>query len=468
MYGGSRFLLPRLEGDLIDTGVLIFTVLLCAVTGVAFGAIPALRLSDVAPSSAQGPIVARAWRPRHLQRWLTVGQLSLATLLLVGAGLFVHSFVRVANVDLGYDPKGALTFELVVPADVTNVRKLALAKELTARLQSIPQVRAAGFTGAAPLATITGGFVVASSPAASGSTFPTGRPPSQRAVMVSPGYLNVIGARLEEGRWLEPDDGFLQPPPTVINRSLARLFFGDRSPLGRSLRIGEIPWQVVGVIDDVRSQGLAIDPAPQAYVDPDRFNDAARQAGWDRFGFDATPAFLSFAVRVDGNPDSVVRDVRSIVRGLDSSAGVDGAIAMERVVAGELTRPRFYAALVTLLALLAAGLAAIGVYGVLSFLVALRTQEIGIRMALGAGTRDVVRLVIKDVGQLTAIGLALGLTGGAGLARYVSGLLFGIAPLDPTTFIGVSLIIILVAAFASWVPARRAAAVDPLTAIRSE
>jgi predicted lysophospholipase L1 biosynthesis ABC-type transport system permease subunit len=253
-----------------------------------------------------------------------------------------------------------------------------------------------------------------------------------------------------------------------LNRSLARMFFGEQSPLGQSVRIGDVPWQVVGVIDDVRTRGLDTPADPQAYVDPDRLNEAARAAGWDRFGFDAMPAFLSFAVRVDGDPTSIVADVRNIVRRLDASAGIDGAIAMERVVSGALARPRFYAALVGLFAGLAAVLAAVGVYGVLSYQVALRAREIGIRMALGAERRQVTKLVIRDAAGLTAAGLALGTAGAAALTRYLRGLLFGIAPLDPTTFAGAALLLVLIAALASWAPARRAAAVDPLTAIRCD
>jgi putative ABC transport system permease protein len=254
----------------------------------------------------------------------------------------------------------------------------------------------------------------------------------------------------------------------VINRSLARLFFGEQSPLGQLVRIADVPWQVAGVIDDIRSRALDADPDPLAYVDPGQLNDAARTAGWDRFGFDATPTFLSFAVRVDGNPASVVRDVRSLVRQLDASAAADGAIEMGEVVSGALARPRFYAALVGLFAVVAAVLAAVGIYGVLSYLVALRAQEIGIRMALGAERRQVMNLVIRDAGQLTAIGLALGMAGVAGLTRYLQGLLFDIAPLDPAAFTVAALIVVLIAALASWAPARRAAAVDPLTAIKCE
>src|SRR5262249_34661347 len=158
------------------------------------------------------------------------------------------------------------------------------------------------------------------------------------------------GARLAEGRWLDERDGLVAPRAMLVNRALARKFFGAASPLGRPVYIGDTTWEVVGVVGDIRHEGLDVDPAPQAYVDPDRINAAARAAGGDSSGFDLPPSVLSFAVRVGGNPTDLVADARRLTRQLEPLAAVDGAVAMEQIVSGSLARPRFYAVLLTLFA----------------------------------------------------------------------------------------------------------------------
>jgi ABC-type antimicrobial peptide transport system permease subunit len=197
-------------------------------------------------------------------------------------------------------------------------------------------------------------------------------------------------------------------------------------------------------------------------------NADARAAGWATFGFDATPLFLSFVARVSGDPTNLVADVRGLVRQLDQSVAIDGVIAMDQVVAGALARPRLYAMLVGLFAGIAAVVAAVGIYGLLSYVVTLRTQEFAIRMALGAQRAQVLIPVLRQGVILAGIGIALGLVGAAVGTKVLQGMLFGITPLDPMTFIVVSLIFGFVATFASYFPARRATMVDPLLALRSE
>jgi putative ABC transport system permease protein len=234
-----------------------------------------------------------------------------------------------------------------------------------------------------------------------------------------------------------------------------------------TVAIGDVPWQVVGVVSDVRYRSIDADADPQAYVDPVRINAFARAAGWEKYGFEPAPLFVSFAVRVDGNPTSIVPDVRRLARQLDPLATVDGAVAMEQIVSGSLARPRFYAVVLGLFAGVAAVLAAIGIYGLLAYAVTLRTQEIGIRMALGAEPRQVMSLVFREGGELTAIGIAIGLGAAVGLTRYLRGMLFGLTPLDAPTY-GVVCAAFAVVCVASWVPARRATSVDPLVALRAE
>jgi predicted permease len=404
---------------------------------------------------------------RGVESVLTVGELMLATMLLVGATLLIRTVVALSSVDLGYDPASTLTFELVLPPQVDGVRKLALANELATRLATLPRVQAAGFTGAAPLSTLNGAWVLTPLGATAAQAF--GQPGMRvGASAVSPDYLRAIGARLLEGRWLDEGHGLDQPPALLVNRSLAQRFFGDKSPLGFPVDIGSRQWRVVGVVEDMRSRGLDLDPEPRAYLDPVRMNADARAAGWATFGFDATPRFLSFVARVSGDPTNLVADVRGLVRQLDQSAAIDGVIAMDQVVAGALARPRLYAMLVGLFAGIAAVVAAVGIYGLLSYVVTLRTQEFAIRMALGAQRAQVLIPVLRQGVILAGIGIALGLVGAAVGTKVLQGMLFGITPLDPMTFIAVSLVFGFVATFASYVPARRATIVDPLLALRSE
>jgi predicted permease len=470
LYGGNNTLLPGIEHVSVDHSVLTFTLLVCLGTGLVFGLMPALHLSDVALPHTSGHAAASGiTRARSgARRMLTVSQLALATMLLVGAALLIHSFVNLSSVDLGYSPSGALTFELVLPQQVPGIRKLALANELAARLTSLPHVEAAGFTGAAPLSTMQGGYVLTPPGTTPGLGLAPRRGREQRASLVSPDYLRAIGVRLVEGRWLDAHDGLDQPRAMLVNRALARQFFGDKSPLGLPVAIGDVPWQVVGVVSDVRYRSIDANADPQAYVDPVRINAFARAAGWEKYGFEPAPLFVSFAVRVGGNPTSIVPDVRRLARQLDPLATVDGAVAMEQIVSGSLARPRFYAVVLGLFAGVAAVLAAIGIYGLLAYAVTLRTQEIGIRMALGAEPGQVVGLVFREGGVLTAIGIAIGVAAAVGLTRYLRGMLFGLTPLDAPTYVVVCAAFAVVACVASWVPARRATSVDPLAALRAE
>ena len=469
LYGGHRDLLPGLDRVTIDGEVLAFASVVCFATALIFGVLPAFQysrgLSMLRPQT-RNRRRRFAWIRRGAPAALTISQVSLATMLLVGAGLLIGSFVRLSRVDLGFAPARALTFELIVPDGLAAARRLALATDLSARLSALPGVRAAGFTGAAALSNRRDGWVLTPPGMKPGDVFGLGRLRSQRATVTSPGYLRAIGASLVEGRWLDAADGRLQPPPMLVNREVARRFFGRERAVGRRVDIGGIAWQVVGVVDDVRGQSLDLDPDPQAYVDPARMNDAGRAAGWKNF--DATPMFLSFAVRATGDPAALVPAIRGIVRQLEPLAAVDDAVTMDDVVAGSLTRPRFYAVVSGLFAAVAVVLAALGIYSLLAYAVSLRTHEIGLRMALGAQRREVMAMVLRESGALTAAGLLIGVAGATALTRYLQGMLFGVAPLDPWTFASAAAAFTLVALLASYVPARRAVQVDPLTALRAE
>jgi hypothetical protein len=288
------------------------------------------------------------------------------------------------------------------------------------------------------------------------------------ASSVSPDYLRAIGVGLREGRWLNSDHGVDEPPALLVNRALARRFFGDATALGRSVNLGGREWHVVGVVDDIRSKGLDQDPEPRAYLDHDRFVADARDAGWDKLVPVPAPRFLSFAMRVEGEPVTFVPAVHQIVTALEPLAVVDGAVGMDDVVSGALLRPRFYAVLVGFFAVVAMVIAVIGIYGVLSYGVTQRTQEIGIRIALGAKVEQVLTLVLSRGLLMTGAGIGLGLTGAVATTRFLEAMLFGVTPLDRWTFVGVAGVFAAISTLACYIPARRATKVDPLVALRCE
>jgi putative ABC transport system permease protein len=290
-----------------------------------------------------------------------------------------------------------------------------------------------------------------------------------RVRSVSDGFLTAMGVLLLDGREFDTEDTATASPVIVMNRSAARLYFGTTRAVGQIVdwHVGKrrAQMKVVGVVEDLRQESPTDEAYPEIFVDYrqflfllDRWELAQRQN-------EIAIGFLSFALRTGGDPTSAVPVVRQIVHALDPNIGIDAIVPMNRLVASSLARERFYAVTLGVFAGVAGVLAVIGIYGVLAYAVIQRTQEIGIRMALGAQHSQVVALVLRTGVILTIIGIALGLVGAAAGTRLLQGMLFGITPLDPPTFMTVSLLFALVATFASYVPARRATNVDPLVAL---
>jgi len=340
----------------------------------------------------------------------------------------------------------------------------------------MPGVIAAGFTDGPPLSN-------RSSARPYGGYDPPYKEPREKTQTqqieqrsVSPGYLRALGVPLVAGRWLDERDRTMRAPAILVSRAYARYYFEDRDPVGTLLPTRSGPALVAGVVDDVRLNGIDKDAPMAGFVDPHLVLEFAddelakrgrkRGEGGNRHFLTGMSGTLGYAVRVNGDPLAIAAGVRRVIREVDSSAAADSVMRMEDVVSNTNAQPRFYAVLVGVFGAIAAAVAGIGIYGVLSYAVAQRTREIGIRVALGARRGEVVGLIMRQGAILVAAGLAIGLAGAAALTRYVSGMLFGITAMDISTYIAVAAAFALLALLACFIPALRAARLDPLAALR--
>jgi len=474
-FGGS--MVPRLHEVGVDGRLFGLALALAVITALLVGAMPAFRMSRIDHAQvmndrgAGGKGSARRADTR-VRSVLVVAQVTTATMLLVGAGLLINSFSRLTRVDPGWNASGLLMFYLVMPQDYSTPRKAALIDTLLTELRAMPEVRGVGYTYAGPLLGIIdtlGSFV----PPGRSPEEMRGNPDNPHLRAVSHDYLQTMGGRLVAGRWLGPSDDAAAPPVIIVNRTVMRRLFNNENPVGQLVHLdGNMdlpPQQIIGVVEDMRQSRLDAEPTPQMFADYRQvlaLTQARKMptAVQERLAF----GFLSFFVRTDRDPATLMRTVRSLVNRVDSAAGIDVMLPMEQLVASSLTRQRFYAILLGTFAAIAAILGAIGIYGVLAYAVGQRTQEIGIRMALGAERGAVLEMVLRHGIALMTIGIGLGLAGAAGLARYLSGMLFDLTPLDPATYVAVGILFAAVALVASYLPARRATLIDPMVALRHD
>jgi predicted permease len=487
-YVSPRFsfgaaVLPRLDEIAIDPAVLAFVVVLSVVTGVLFGLLPALRLSKYGEhghaSQSQLSTLARNSRLGHV---LATVQLACAMALLIGAGLLVNSFMKLTGIDPGFDPNGVLSFELVVPGDSTAERKLEIAETLVTRLEAHSGVTSAGFTDIPPL---TPAFMITM-----GSFIPEGWTQAQmqeeqrtqspenfvQTRQVSAGFLRALGARLAAGTWLDERTG--AGPAVLVSRPYADHYFPNGNAVGATLTVagpqaptGPTAVTIAGVVDDLHLGNLERSAERAIFLDP-RLTLARqrtpRPPQADRAFLTIGGSSIAFAARTTVDPVDILRDLRGIARDIDPRLAVDAAIPMERIVSSLTTRPRFYAALLSAFGVIASFIAVIGLYGVLSYVVGQRTKELGIRMALGAQRGAVLKLVLRQGVAIVAIGVACGVAGAAALTRYLEAMLYDLGTLDAVTFAVVAGAFTAVAMTAAYVPARRATAIDPLSALRYE
>ncbi len=455
--GGS---LPRLAFVEMDATALVFTLVVSLATGVLFGIAPAIRAPrlQLAESLKEGGRGLRHAGSLRLQSGLVIGQVALSLVLLVGSGLLIRSFLEMQKEELGFDPHGVVVAKIQLPRAVYGDERPThdFYNALLEDVRTLPGVEGAGVTTRIP---VTGGrgpwnYVHAEGrPAAT----PADRQGATRRV-VSPGYFVAMGVPLLRGRTFDRTDGAGEdaPPVVVINRSLEELFFPGEDPVGRSIVLTgwdpPVQMEVVGVVGDVRLGGVEDGSNPTMY--------------WPQA---ITSRFTStLVVRASGDPAALAPQIREAVGRLDSNVPIADLELMTAIVDSSLAEGRFRTMLLGAFAGLALLLASLGLYGVLAQLVGGRTQELGVRMALGARPADILGWVLARGLRLTVVGLGLGILGAAAAAWTARGLLFGVRPLDPVTYIGTAVVLTLVAMAAAFLPGWKATRVNPVESLRAE
>ena len=453
----------------VDAVVLAFTLGVSLATGFLFGIVPALRASRPSLYSAlatRGHGSSDPIRVRTRQV-LVVAEVALALTLLVGAGLLLRSFANLRAIDPGFRADHVLTVDLNLPRSryETPARQVQFYSALIERTSALPGVRSVGAVEQLPLSgpqQMTDFRIIGAPP------LPPGDEPDVAYASVTPGYFSSMALVLRRGRVLNASDGAAAPRVAVINEAMRKRFWPNENPVGKrvALSIESLRFdrpnapprldfegaarEIVGVVADVRASAIADPALPAMYVP-----------------FAQRPVSnLTLAVRTGGNPVWLINPIRAAVRALDPDQPVSSVAAMSDIVAASVQQPRDRTTLIGVFALIALLLAAIGVYGVMAYGVNERTREIGVRVALGADPGDVVRLVIRGALGMTLLGVVLGLAGGFMTSRLLGSLLFGVETTDLPTFLVAAVVILAVAALASWLPARRAARVDPVVALR--
>jgi putative ABC transport system permease protein len=449
-------IVPRAEEVSIDLKVLTFALGVSVITGLLFGMAPLAQLGNMGRFDAlHGTSRTSQAAPRsRLRAILVVGQVSLATLLLVGAGLLIQSFVRLQQVSLGVDVDPVLTARIALPRAryADGVAISALFSRLTEALQSAPGVQAAGVSNAIPLGPGSGimgsaAAVVPSEPSMTHSINCEWR-------VTDGGFFSALGIPLLRGRLFGREDGPDGQRVFVLSQGAARTLYGDEDPVGRQLRLNDAVGEVIGVVGDVRMKNLTDPPDPTVYLPPS-------QGG--RFA-----VFAVFVRTQDGTPEAATALIRERLREIDPNLPAYGFRSMKDWIENSSGRARIRTWVLALLAGVALAVGMIGIYGVLAYLVTLRRHEFGVRLALGAQPGNLLRLVVAQGVGLALVGITTGLAGALLLATVLDSLLFGVSARDPITFLGVAVLILLAALIACYVPARRAAKVDPMIALRYE
>jgi putative ABC transport system permease protein len=476
--------LPRHNAITVDARVLGFTLLISLLTALIFGLLPAFQVAKGDMQRALNEVGrggTQSRRQGRLRGLLIASEMALALVLLVGAGLMIESFLKLRRVDAGFDARNVLTMRVPLPSakypapesvDAPPPVGLNFYERLLERVRTLPGVESAGVSTVLPLGAGNGWgklFSIEGRPVATSME----QVPVVQFALISPDYLRTMGIGLRRGRAFTEQDTSDSQAVAIISEAAARKYFPGEDPIGKTVWMGPpeslMPAEalkpikghfqrriIVGIVADVKGSSLQGDTEPYVYATYSQ----SRSEGWSN-------TFM-LAVRAQGSPENLVAAIRQQVYQLDPDQPVTDVATMEERLGQSLSQPRFSALLLGLFAVVALLLAAVGIYGVMSYLVAQRTHEIGVRMALGASARDILRLVVGHGMGLTLAGVGFGIVASLLLTRFLSSLLFEVSSFDPLTYVAVSLLLIAVAFVACYIPARRATNVDPMEALRYE
>jgi predicted permease len=452
-----------LEDVGVDGRVLLFTLLLSVFSGILFGLAPALRVSrldlqsSLKDSSRGSAGTSALWgRGNNIRRLLVVSELALSVVLLIGAGLLIRSFARLQDVVPGFNPRGVLTFDLTITGHKYNDKQTIVDtyRQLWERLERLPGASAAGGVTSLPLSQA---FAWTPITVEGRAPLPGEKFLNADERLVGGHYFEAMGIPLRRGRFFNEQDDTTKPIVVIVDEYMAAQLWPGQDPIGKRIHIVELqskdPWQtVVGVVGRVKQDSLDSEPRIAFYLSHTQFPTRA----------------LTVALRGGADPAAIVSAVKNELRNLDPDLPMYYVRTMEQRVDESLARRRFSMLLLGVFAGIALALATIGIYGVVAYLVSQGTREIGIRMALGASPRIIQTLVVRQGMVLALSGVTFGLTAAFLLTRPIRSLLFGVEATDPITFVGISLLLALVALLASYIPARRAARIDPIVSLRCD
>jgi putative ABC transport system permease protein len=451
--------IPRLDAVGIDWRVVTFAAAVATMTGLLIGLIPARRAATGNTAEALqdgGRVIDSRGGAKAVRRALVVTEIGLAVVTLSGAGMLLRSLWNLQRADLGFEPHGVLTAKIALPTNVyDDARTPMLFAQLLDRVRALPGVKSAGASGWLPV--VDAGGLWGFRPEA--GNYPDGRWPQAVPQQATPGYFEAIGIPIIAGRAFTSGDAASAPLVAVVSKRFAQLAWPGKNGVGQRFRLGgESPYMtVVGLVGDIQMRGFGDPPEPMMYF-------PLAQAGTSAY---YTPRSMAIIARVDGDPLLFAASLRNVVHSVDRSVPVSEARTLEQVVGTSVSNRRFNTALLAGFAALALLLAGIGTYGVISYGVTQRSFEIGVRMALGAENRSVFALVMSEGMRLTIAGLVIGLVVSAGVGRAIRSMLVGVPPVDAPSLILTAVLLVIVAAAASALPARRALRVSPLDALRS-
>jgi putative ABC transport system permease protein len=445
--------IPRLKEIGVDAQALLFTLAVSIGTGIAFGLVPALGASrpDLNETLKEGGRTSGGLRRNHTRATFVIAEVAICLTLLIAAGLMAKSFITLLGVSPGFNPDGVLTIKVAL-SNKYREPKLAAAyyQQAIEKIKAIPGVESAGAALGLPVSGSPGSryFAIEGRPPQ-----PPGQGYNANLNVATPGYFKTMGIPLMSGREFSDSDVVGAPEVAIINEEMARQFWPDEDPLGKRIVLGGTSfYTIVGIVGDVKQGGLDVKPRQEMFF------------SYYQQGFRAA----TFAIRASADPEQMTAAVRGAIQEIDRDQPLFEVMTMEDVISASVSSRRFSMMLFIIFAVTALLLAIVGLYGVMSYMVAQRTHEIGIRMALGASSADVLGLIVGNAMRLTLIGIVIGLGAAFALTRLMENMLYEVKATDPFTFAAISILLALVAAAASYLPARRATRIDPMDALRHE